>query len=72
MSELQDMVAQSALKTRSHYVDVAGLTLVPERLAPHDQEVSDLGLAFVISAGWLPGMTELLPAYSLRVEDADG
>lgn len=44
-SELQDKVAHSALKTRSHYVDVAGLTVVSERLAPHAQEIRDLGLA---------------------------
>jgi len=67
VSELRDMVAQAALRTRSHYVDVAGLTLVPEAMMPHDQELSDLGLACVISAGWLPGMTELLAAYSLVV-----
>jgi len=34
---------------------------------PHDQEFYDLGLACVMSAGWLPGVTELLPAYSLAV-----
>jgi len=67
VSQLRDMVAQAAFRTRSHYVDVAGLTLVPEAMMPHDQEISDLGLACVISAGWLPGMTELLPAYSLAV-----
>ena len=67
VSELQDMVAQAALKARSHYVDVAGLTLMREGIMPHDQELSDLGLACVVSAGWLPGMTELLPAYSLAV-----
>jgi saccharopine dehydrogenase (NAD+, L-lysine forming) len=67
VSELQDKVAQAALRTRSHYVDVAGLTLVPEAMMPHDKEFSDLGLASVMSAGWLPGMTELLPAYSLAV-----
>jgi len=67
VSELQDLVAQAALRTRSHYVDVAGLTLVREGMMPHDQELSDLGLACVISAGWLPGMTELLPAYSLAM-----
>lgn len=67
VSELQDIVAQAALRTRSHYVDVAGLTLVPEAMMAHDQEVSHLGLACVMSAGWLPGMTELLPAYSLAV-----
>lgn len=67
VSELQDTVAQAALRTRSHYVDVAGLTLVREGMMPHDQELSDLGLSCVVSAGWLPGMTELLPAYSLAV-----
>jgi len=67
VSELHDMVAQAALRTRSHYVDVAGLTLVREGMMRHDQELSDLGLACVVSAGWLPGMTELLPAYSLAV-----
>jgi saccharopine dehydrogenase-like NADP-dependent oxidoreductase len=65
VSELQDMVAQAALKARSHYVDVAGLTLVREGMIPHDQKLSDLGLVCVVSAGWLPGMTELLPAYAL-------
>jgi hypothetical protein len=34
---------------------------------PHDEELSHLGLACVVSAGWLPGMTELLPAYSLAM-----
>jgi saccharopine dehydrogenase-like NADP-dependent oxidoreductase len=67
VSELHDMVAQAALRTRSHYVDVAGLTLVREGMMRYDQELSDLGLACVVSAGWLPGMTELLPAYSLAV-----
>lgn len=67
VSELQDMVAQAALRTQSPYVDVAGLTLVLEAMMPHDQEFSDLGLACGMSAGWLPGITELLPAYSLAV-----
>jgi hypothetical protein len=67
VSELQDLVAQAAFRARSHYVDVAGLTLVREGMMPHHQELSDLGLSCVVSAGWLPGMTELLPAYALAV-----
>jgi hypothetical protein len=67
VSELQDTVAQAALRTRSHYVDVAGLTFVREAMMPNNQQLCDLGLACVVSAGWLPGMTELLPAYSLAV-----
>jgi Saccharopine dehydrogenase NADP binding domain len=70
VSELRDTVAQAALRARSHYVDVAGLGLVREGMIAHDQEFCNLGLACVVSAGWLPGMTELLPAYSLAVSRA--
>lgn len=35
--------------------------VVKERLLPHNQEIAALGLSFVISAGWTPGLTELLP-----------
>lgn len=62
--ELKDRVAQAALRTGSHYVDVAGLTIVRERMIPHNQELVDRGLSCVVSAGWLPGMSELLPAYA--------
>jgi len=65
--ELQDLVAQAALRTRSHYVDVAGLTVVREGMMPHYQEVGDRGLSCVVSTGWLPGMSELLPAYSFAL-----
>jgi Saccharopine dehydrogenase NADP binding domain len=65
VSELQDTVAQAAFRTRSHYVDVAGLALVRESMIPYSRELADLGLACVVSAGWLPGITELLPAYAL-------
>jgi hypothetical protein len=61
---LHDRVAQAARRGQCHYVDLAGLTVVKERLLPHAQEISDLGLSFVISAGWLPGLTELLPMYA--------
>ena len=61
---LQDRVAQAAFRRRSHYVDVAGLTFVKERMLPHAQEVADLGLSFVVSAGWMPGISELVPVYA--------
>ncbi len=61
---LQDRVAQAAFRSRSHYVDVAGLTFVKERMLPHAREVADLGLSFVISAGWMPGISELVPVYA--------
>lgn len=61
---LQDRVAQAAFRRRSHYVDVAGLTLVKERMLPHAREAADLGLSFVISAGWMPGISELVSVYA--------
>lgn len=61
---LQDRVAQAALRGHCHYVDLAGMSVVKERLLPHSREITDLGLLFVISAGWTPGLTELLPVYA--------
>lgn len=61
---LEDRVAQAALRARCHYVDAAGLLTVRERMLPRSREIEDAGLSFVISAGWLPGMSELLPLYA--------
>jgi hypothetical protein len=61
---LQDRVAQAALRGHCHYIDAAGLSLVRERLLPYQRQLEDLGLSFVVSAGWMPGLTELIPAYA--------
>jgi saccharopine dehydrogenase (NAD+, L-lysine-forming) len=62
--QLQDRVAQAVFRWRCHYVDAAGMSLVKERMLPHSREIEDLGLSFVISAGWNPGISELLPVYA--------
>jgi saccharopine dehydrogenase (NAD+, L-lysine forming) len=61
---LQDRVAQAAFRRNCHYIDVAGLTFVKERMLPHNGEIADSGLSFVVSAGWMPGITELVPVYA--------
>jgi len=61
---LQDRVAQAAFRMCRHYVDVAGMSLVKEHMQAHGQKIADSGLSFVVSAGWTPGMTELLPTYA--------
>lgn len=61
---LQDRVAQAAFRSRSHYIDIAGMSFVKERMLPHGREIADLGLSFVVSAGWMPGISELLPIYA--------
>ena len=61
---LQDRVAQAAFRGHCHYLDPAGMSVVGERMNPHSREIADLGLSFVVSAGWTPGITELLPVYA--------
>jgi len=61
---LQDRVAQAALRGHCHYVDAAGMSVVRERLLLRNREIADLGLSFVVSAGWAPGITELLPVHA--------
>jgi saccharopine dehydrogenase-like NADP-dependent oxidoreductase len=61
---LQDRAAQAALRARCHYVDAAGMSLVKEGMLPHNREIQDWGLSFVISAGWNPGLSELVPVYA--------
>ncbi|HKD81562.1 MAG TPA: saccharopine dehydrogenase NADP-binding domain-containing protein [Candidatus Angelobacter sp.] len=64
VSVTQDRVAQAAWRNRCHYVDVAGLSFVAQRLASQAQEITDASLSFVVSAGWMPGITELVPLYA--------
>jgi saccharopine dehydrogenase-like NADP-dependent oxidoreductase len=61
---LRDRVAQAAFRSRCHYVDLAGLALVREAMLPYSPEMAGLGLSCVVSAGWIPGITELLPVYT--------
>lgn len=61
---LQDRVAQAALRRHCHYINPGGLSVVKERMLPHSREIADLGLSFIVSAGWIPGISELLPSYA--------
>jgi hypothetical protein len=61
---LEDRVAQAALRQRCHYIDPGGFSFVKERLLPHSREIAELRLSFILSAGWIPGISEVLPAYA--------
>jgi len=61
---LEDRVAQAAFRARRHYVDAASMGFVRERMLPRGRELTDLNLCCVVSAGWMPGLTEFLPAYA--------
>jgi saccharopine dehydrogenase (NAD+, L-lysine-forming) len=64
VSVLGDLVARAALRNRCNYVDAAGLSIVSESLISVKDEIQKSGLSFVVSAGWMPGLSELLPAYA--------
>jgi hypothetical protein len=64
LKALEDRVAQVALRRRCHYIDPGGFSFVKERLLLHNREIADLGLSFVLSAGWIPGISEILPVYA--------
>lgn len=61
---LQDRVAQAALRGHCHYIDPGGFSLVKERLLPASRKITELGLSFILSAGWIPGISEVLPLYA--------
>ena len=61
---LQDRVAQAAFRNKCHYVDPAGLGIIKERILTSSRQIEQLGLSFVISAGWMPGISELVPSYA--------
>jgi saccharopine dehydrogenase (NAD+, L-lysine forming) len=61
---LQDRVAQAAFRQHCHYIDPAGMTFVTERMRDKSKEIADLGLSFVVSAGWMPGISEVVSVYA--------
>lgn len=62
---VRDSVAQAALRSRCHYVDPGGFSFLQQRLLPQARQIADLGLSFILSAGWVPGLTEVLPGYAV-------
>lgn len=61
---LQDRVAQAAFRQHCHYIDPAGMTFVAERMRDKSKEIADSGLSFVVSAGWMPGISEVVSVYA--------
>ncbi len=65
--EVADKVAQAALRQGCHYVDPGGYSLVLELMKTSQAEVEKRGLSFVVSAGWIPGLSEVFVAYANRL-----
>lgn len=77
MSRVIDKVALAALEAGAHYVDPGGSAALYARLTPKNAAFQERGLAAVVCAGWIAGLSELLPAALLaetrrRFERIDG
>jgi hypothetical protein len=61
---LRDRVAQAAFRQHCHYIDPAGMRFVAEGMRSKSDEIADLGLSFIVSAGWMPGISEVVSVYA--------
>jgi hypothetical protein len=63
--KILDRVAKMALKHKCHYVDPA-TALEPywQSLNPHQEEIKQHALTFLISTGWVPGLSDLFSIYA--------
>jgi Saccharopine dehydrogenase NADP binding domain len=64
-STVRDRVALAALDARAHYVDPGGDVALHKRIGALDPTLRRHGLAFVLSAGWITGMTGVLPTFAV-------
>ena len=63
-----DRVAIAALRQSIHYVDPGGYNTLYKILAEKENEIKNKKLRFIISAGLLPGLSEVFPAYIAKTE----
>ncbi|MCR8985817.1 saccharopine dehydrogenase NADP-binding domain-containing protein [Brevibacillus laterosporus] len=61
--QIVDTVASACIAHAVHYVDVSGDEHLYRQLLKRQNEITEKGLLFIISAGVYPGLTELFPAY---------
>lgn len=67
------LAAAMALHAGAHLVDVGGYSLLMGELAGRGGELEAAGRSFVLSAGWMPGLSEVFVRHALeRAEGAHG
>jgi saccharopine dehydrogenase (NAD+, L-lysine forming) len=59
-SVIQDRVARVALQARAHYVDAGGDERLFGSLTGRIQEINGEGLIFLLGAGYVPGLSEMM------------
>jgi Saccharopine dehydrogenase NADP binding domain len=62
---VRDRVALAALAAGAHYVDPGGDVALHKLIGALDPSLRRHGLGFVLSAGWVTGMTGVLPTFAV-------
>lgn len=63
-SVIQDKIAQIALKECCNYVDVGGYEFTYDKLKINNEHIFKKDLSCILSAGWIPGVPEIMARYS--------
>lgn len=65
-SLILDNIAKSSLKYGCHYIDVGGYDILYDTLKKTDSQVRNKNLTFIVSAGWIPGISGIFPQYIIK------
>lgn len=61
--------ANLAWNSGAHYVDVAGYSLLKQRLSPYAGQAQSQGRSMILTAGWIPGISEVFTRYALSTTE---
>jgi hypothetical protein len=67
-----DTVANSCLKNNAHYIDIGGYDILYDILKAKEPEIIQKGLIFLISAGWIPGLSGIIPIELAKHAELEG
>lgn len=56
-------VANACLRHNCHYIDVGGYDVLYDLLKDKNEDIRKRELTFLISAGWIPGLSGIFPKY---------
>lgn len=61
--------ANLAWNSGAHYVDVAGYSLLKQRLTSYGEQARNQGRRMILTAGWIPGISEVFTRYALTAAE---
>ncbi|TAJ12667.1 hypothetical protein DMA11_11735 [Marinilabiliaceae bacterium JC017] len=65
-----DRIAIQALDLNCHYIDLGGYDLLYDQLLQKNNLVLNKDLHFIIGAGWMPGVSGILPRHAIETANS--